>query len=57
MNVITGTAIEDAIKAGRKGNSCEITFPNCKLTQKNLENFSSNISKFSKTNQKHNTVD
>ena len=48
LQVISNTAWDDAVKAGRKGVNCELTFANCKLSQSHLENFTNKLLKIAK---------
>lgn len=37
MELTTGTAIEDAIKSGKKGYNCENSYPACKFNSNSLD--------------------
>lgn len=48
LQIISNTAWDDAVKAGRRGLNCELTYANCKLSQSNLENFTTKLLKIAK---------
>lgn len=48
LQMISNTAWDDAVKAGRRGVNCELTYANCKLSQSNLEKFTNKLMKFAK---------
>lgn len=48
LQLISGTAWRDAVKAGKRGLNCESTYPSCKLSSTHLERFTNKLLQFAR---------